>query len=208
MQSGGPLPERRDVLGDHLYSLVISLDVTANEAGQLTGMLLEMGNDKVLKMLQDKHLLQANVKEAQSALKRHTDCKGFENEELAEKLYQRIEDQEQENCAKLTGMLLELNCEVIKKLLSSNKELETAISKAKACLDNDENRSSVSDREKERIGDDLFDLVFEINPDFAAKITGMLLEMDIGSVKVLLSCPKRLKEKVDVAYKALMQSSS
>ncbi|XP_071948281.1 uncharacterized protein [Antedon mediterranea] len=208
MQKCGAIPERKDVLGDHLYSLVVSLNITADEAAQVTGMLLEMGNNEVLRILQDKKLLQVQVKAAQGALKRRSDYKSFDNEELAEKLYQRVEDQEQDNCAKITGMLLELDCDVIEKLLLSNKDLDVAISKAKACLDNNENRSQVTDRGKDEIGEELFDKVVEIYPDLAAKITGMLLEMNVESLKVLLTCPQLLKEKVDMAYKALLNTSS
>ena len=68
--------------------------------------------------------------------------------------------------------------------------------------------SECHDEEKQKIGEKLFEIIKELNPDQAAKITGMLMEMDSSKLEKLLSDRQELKKKVEDAAKFLEGTSS
>lgn len=53
------------------------------------------------------------------------------------------------------------------------------------------------------LGENLYPLVVQLEPDHAAKVTGMLLEMDQTEVLHLLESPESLKTKVAEAMEIL-----
>ncbi|KAE8670005.1 hypothetical protein F3Y22_tig00112206pilonHSYRG00114 [Hibiscus syriacus] len=53
------------------------------------------------------------------------------------------------------------------------------------------------------LGENLYPLVEQLDPDAAAKVTGMLLEMDQTEVLHLLESPEALKAKVAEAMEVL-----
>lgn len=53
------------------------------------------------------------------------------------------------------------------------------------------------------LGENLYPLVVQLEPDHAAKVTGMLLEMDQTEVLHLLESPESLKAKVAEAMEVL-----
>ena len=53
------------------------------------------------------------------------------------------------------------------------------------------------------LGENLYPLVEQLEPDAAAKVTGMLLEMDQTEVLHLLESPEALKSKVAEAMEVL-----
>ncbi len=53
------------------------------------------------------------------------------------------------------------------------------------------------------LGENLYPLVEQLEPDAAAKVTGMLLEMDQTEVLHLLESPEALKAKVAEAMEVL-----
>ena len=53
------------------------------------------------------------------------------------------------------------------------------------------------------LGENLYPLVDQLEPDYAAKVTGMLLEMDQTEVLHLLESPDALKAKVAEAMEVL-----
>ena len=58
------------------------------------------------------------------------------------------------------------------------------------------------------LGEQLFPLVNRLEPDYAAKVTGMLLEMDQTEVLHLIESPDALKDKVAEAMEVLCKASS
>ncbi|KAL6585417.1 hypothetical protein OROMI_002061 [Orobanche minor] len=65
-----------------------------------------------------------------------------------------------------------------------------------------------SEQQKHILGERLFPLVAHHKPDLAAKITGMLLEMDNSELLLLLDSPEALAAKVDEAVEVLKLSNS
>jgi len=61
------------------------------------------------------------------------------------------------------------------------------------------------DQKKQMIGESLFPKVMALEPEQASKITGMLLEMDIGEVILLLESDALLAEKVSEAKRVLLE---
>ncbi|CAM8981695.1 unnamed protein product [Rhodiola kirilowii] len=63
------------------------------------------------------------------------------------------------------------------------------------------------DQQKLMLGENLYPLVRELEPEAAGKVTGMLLEMDQGEVLHLIDSPEALKSKVDEAMDVLRKST-
>ncbi|XP_019186122.1 PREDICTED: polyadenylate-binding protein 7 isoform X1 [Ipomoea nil] len=64
------------------------------------------------------------------------------------------------------------------------------------------------EQQKQILGERLYPLVSERNPDLAAKITGMLLEMDNSELLLLLESPESLAAKVEEALQVLKLSKA
>ncbi|KAK1936119.1 putative polyadenylate binding protein [Babesia divergens] len=60
---------------------------------------------------------------------------------------------------------------------------------------------------KQMIGERLFPIVARENPEFAGKITGMMLEMDNQELMALLENEQQLKDKIQEAMRVLQQAS-
>ncbi|XVE93397.1 hypothetical protein REPUB_Repub01dG0188500 [Reevesia pubescens] len=63
--------------------------------------------------------------------------------------------------------------------------------------------NSTPDQQRTMLGENLYPLVEQLEPDAAAKVTGMLLEMDQTEVLHLLESPEALKAKVAEAMEVL-----
>lgn len=59
------------------------------------------------------------------------------------------------------------------------------------------------DEQIQILGENLYPLVNSINAEFAGKITGMLLEMDVAEIQHMINDPSLLKSKVDEAMAVL-----
>lgn len=66
--------EQKQMLGERIYPLV-SEQIGAEQAGKITGMLLEIENSELLLMIENKDMLQSRIKEACDVLATHSDVK-------------------------------------------------------------------------------------------------------------------------------------
>ncbi|KAF5823704.1 hypothetical protein HanRHA438_Chr01g0042031 [Helianthus annuus] len=67
--------------------------------------------------------------------------------------------------------------------------------------------AATPETQKQILGERLFPLVSQHKPDLAAKITGMLLEMDNTELVLLLESPEALAKKVEEAVQVLVKVS-
>ena len=57
--------------------------------------------------------------------------------------------------------------------------------------------------QKQMIGEKLYPAIAKIQPELAAKITGMMLEMDNSELLILLESEQQMKNKVEEALRIL-----
>lgn len=204
-----------DSLGEKLYDVIYPkyTDMTP----KLTGMLLELPAPVVNQMLQDKDLLSKAVKRALSALtssdksegaSQTDDAVSVSSDSLGEQLYDLIDLFNTGHTQKITGMLLEQKKEAVLQLLSNHTLLEEQVKTAlKTLKDQGDEVTDVSDssdtEDVENIGETLFRFVQQLDPAHCADITGMLLEMDSGSLQQILSNRAMLEVAVQKAKSAL-----
>ncbi|XP_060697038.1 uncharacterized protein LOC132825675 isoform X1 [Hemiscyllium ocellatum] len=209
-----------DSLGDQLYDLV---DVhNTGHSEKITGMLLEMGRKEVKKLVNDLDLLEQKIHIAQEALelkmpneRKMSNNSDFDDvrENLGEKIFEQVEKIDPQNCAYITGMLLELEPSAIQVLLTDRLALHAAVQKAQAVLSqsatqnpelvNSEDGSDL-DSETEQIGEELYCYINKTKySEHASRITGMLLEIPHNHLTELLKSPEELNEKIKTAASAL-----
>ncbi|KAI4349059.1 hypothetical protein L6164_009704 [Bauhinia variegata] len=68
--------------------------------------------------------------------------------------------------------------------------------------------AAAPEQQKQILGEHLYPLVQKLKPGLAAKITGMLLEMDNGELLLLLESPESLSAKVEEAVQVLKNSKT
>ncbi|KAF7818707.1 polyadenylate-binding protein 7-like [Senna tora] len=68
--------------------------------------------------------------------------------------------------------------------------------------------AATPEQQKQILGERLYPLVHKLKPSLAAKITGMLLEMDNGELLLLLESPDSLTAKVEEAVQVLKNSKT
>ncbi|VDI12501.1 Hypothetical predicted protein [Mytilus galloprovincialis] len=109
-----------------LFDSVQSLD--REHCSKITGMILELGNENIKVLLQDKEKLQLAVDKARLAID------SSEREFLGEMLYQKIKTVYPEHVEKITGMLMEMEPDKLKELLQDEHLLQQCIDKAYVAL--------------------------------------------------------------------------
>lgn len=208
--------EDLETLGEKLYTLIYSKH--KEDAGKLTGMLLELPGSVLRQMLQEEATLTAAVEKALRALRLAQDpsrvtCKdeddaSVSSDSLGEQLFELVDVYNTGHSQKITGMLLEQHKEAVLNLLSDPKLLEEQVNFAlKTLKEQNLEETDISDTsdadDTERLGEKIFSLVEELDPLHANDITGMLLEMDPAALQQLLSDHKMLEVAVQKAQAAL-----
>ncbi|KAM8742996.1 uncharacterized protein AB9X84_017468 [Acanthopagrus schlegelii] len=208
--------EDPEKIGEQLYNLIHPKH--KDNAGKLTGMLLELPGPVLGQMLQDEATLTAAVEKALRALQlaqepskvscKDEDDASVSSDSLGEQLFELVEVYNTGHSQKITGMLLEQHKDAVLNLLSDPKLLEEQVNFAMKTLkeqsveETDASDSSDTD-DKERLGEKIFSLVEALDPLHANDITGMLLEMDPAALKQLLSDRTVLEVAVQKAQSAL-----
>lgn len=142
-------------------------------------------SDTTVTLETDKSEVSTHIKQQKYMISHQDKC----DENLADILFQKVEHLEPDMCPKITGMLLELDEGMIKDLINNSDKLLQAVHKAKSVCDPDPSKYN-----HDEIGDIIFGVVHKYYPDQAAKISGMLLEMDVNTlVKLLEDRPTLLK---------------
>nr|XP_054769378.1 uncharacterized protein LOC129277192 [Lytechinus pictus] len=192
----GQLLDTKQVLGEHLFAKVSELH--DGKTDRITGMLLEATNEDVMRMLEDAAFLKRRIEGALRVIEEEDKSIGGK-EQIGEELYSHISKIEPIQCAKVTGMLLELDVKVIRRLLASPSELRLAVQKSLNSLKADGSC-------RDQIGEHIYGLVAsDYTADSAAKITGMLLEMPDTQLQQMMEDETLLKEKIRLALDALSQ---
>ncbi|KAM9451065.1 uncharacterized protein Hap1MRO34_021448 isoform 1-T1 [Clarias gariepinus] len=207
--------ERLESLGEKLYDLIHTKH--PDMAPKLTGMLLELPEAVIGQMLQDETLLTKALERALEALHPDTskpqsqadDVDSVSSDSLGEQLYELINLYNTGHTQKITGMLLEQEKKMVLQLLSDPVLLEEKVDMAlktlqgSGCKQGETCVSDSSDQDEvEAVGEKLFALVRDMEPAHCADITGMLLEMDLGTLHQLLSDRTMLEVAVQRAKSA------
>lgn len=208
--------EDLETLGEQLYTIIYPKH--KDNAGKITGMLLELPVPVLSQMLQDEASLTAAVEKALWALQgaqesskapcEDEDEISASSESLGEQLFELVDIYNTGYSQKITGMLLEQHKDAVLKLLSDPKLMEEQVNSALRILKEqsaeETDMSDSSDAEdRERLGDKIFSLVEELDPLHANDITGMLLEMDHVALQQLIFDRKMLNVAVRKAQAAL-----
>uniref|UniRef100_A0A3P9JDE0 PABC domain-containing protein n=1 Tax=Oryzias latipes TaxID=8090 RepID=A0A3P9JDE0_ORYLA len=209
-----------ETLGEQLYTLIYPKH--NEEAGKLTGMLLELPASVLTNMLQDEALLTAAVEKARRALQlvqepsgvtcKHEDDASASSDSLGEQLFELVDVYNTGHSQKITGMLLEQDKDAVLQLLSDSSLLEEQVTLALKILkeqktEETENGSPSDAEDKDRLGEKLFSLVEELDPLHANDITGMLLEMNPAALQQMLADHSMLEVAVKKAQSALETES-
>ncbi|TRY95056.1 hypothetical protein DNTS_004689 [Danionella cerebrum] len=184
-----------EALGEKLYDLIHPK--YAEVTPKLTGMLLELPASLLFQMLTDESLLNQALERALAALtaSEHRDATSQTDDVIS-------------SSSDSLGMLLEQKKEAVLQLLSDHSLLEERVQIAWKTLQEQREEatdvSDTSDREEDSVGETLYKRVHELEPAHCADITGMLLEMDSGSLQQILSDQHLLEAAVQRAKSALV----
>ncbi|XP_074546762.1 uncharacterized protein LOC141805553 [Halichoeres trimaculatus] len=208
--------EDLETYGEQLYALIYPKH--KENAGKLTGMLLELPCPVLSQILLDEAMLNTAVDKAFRALQltretskitsKDEDDVSTSSDSLGEQLFELVDVYNTGHSQKITGMLLEQHQEAVLHLLSDRKLLEEQVNSAlKTLQEQKEEETDISDSsdvdDSDRLGEKLFSLVEQLDPLHANDITGMLLEIEPASLQQLLKDHTMLEEAVQRAQSAL-----
>ncbi|XP_049815004.1 uncharacterized protein LOC126262403 isoform X2 [Schistocerca nitens] len=198
-----PVLETRKVLLNHLAAKVWPLCHSKSLGREIASRIaFSLTDNEILHLLENERQLEEAVGRSLTSV-----CPEDKKHVLGEKLFAAVASVETELCAQVTGMLLELDFKTVEFLLNEPDALTAAVKKARnEYLLYTQSTGPVNDDNKsDEIGEALYDLVIKDYPDeeLAARLTGMILELDVKYVRQLVRNPDDLREKLLVAHKAL-----
>lgn len=207
----GELPETREVLSEHLKAKVRYFNQPL--ADQITDLLVaERSNSEIIELLTSDSLLEKKVEKALTSLYvPDTEVR----ETLGVMLFQEVSEIEQELCAQVTGMLLELPVSSLTQLLKNQEALKEAVIKAKKeylkYITEEEIKRpeevlpgpKTISKEKQELGEIIYEKLATRYPTEASKLTGMLLQMEYRDLLRVIAEPEHLTEKVELALHVL-----
>ena len=133
---------------------------------------------------------------------------------IGERIFSLVQELQPAISRKITGMLLELDNSDLLRMLKSDDFLKTKVDEAVQVLNNYrqakrvvaqavesqfdafELASTSPQVQKQMIGEQIFPLVQEVQPRLAAKVTGMLLELDNSQLHKLMESREFLETKI------------
>ncbi|XP_047498835.1 polyadenylate-binding protein, cytoplasmic and nuclear-like isoform X2 [Penaeus chinensis] len=177
----------------------------------------ERSNSEIIELLTSDSLLEKKVEKAVTSLYvPDTEVR----ETLGVMLFQEVSEIEQELCAQVTGMLLELPVSSLTQLLKNQEALKEAVMKAKReylkFITEEEIQKSEEvppgtksiSKEKQELGEIIYEKLLTSYPTEASKLTGMLLQMEYRDLLRVIAEPKHLSEKVELALRVLQGEGS
>ena len=211
----------KQALGEIIYSLI--KDQHPDSAEELTGILLEMDFQSLENLIKDADLLESKVSEVLVALQNASE--EMQNGQIevvpkqhchklviGEELYGLVSAINVEHTEKITGMLLEMDTQQLEVIVKDQVALEEKVNQALKALNNQREMpegTSLAEQEsdKTQLGEKLYHMITEWYPDQADKITGMFLELDVTTLRLLLQDSVTLKEKASDAVHALSETT-
>ncbi|XP_068753149.1 uncharacterized protein [Montipora capricornis] len=230
------LPEgQKQIIGERLYPLIHATH--PDQAAKITGMLLELDNAELLDMMESPEAFAAKTQEAVSVLRMHRQIEieaqrltpsmlasvlpEGQKQIIGERLYPLIHATHPDQAAKITGMLLETDNAELLDMLESPEALAAKTQEAVSVLrmhrqiEIEAQRltpsmlaSVLPEEQKQIIGERLYPLIHATHPDQAAKITGMLLELDNAELLDMMESPEALAAKTQEAVLVLRAYST
>lgn len=213
--------EKKQALGEKIYSLIEKYYPC--DADILTGIVLEMDIQSLEELVNDKELLEQKVKEALAVLRNTSEVspnsqsvsRSKEHSDKAvigEKLFELVSAFNSEQADKITGMLLEMDLQDLEVIVQNQAALEDKINEASMALNSHLNHAETKtlaeeNPDKKLYGEQLYCSISEWYPAQADKITGMLLELDVSTLKLLIEDSVALKDKAMQAANALTNTN-
>ena len=179
--------EQKQIIGERLYPLIQATH--PDQAGKITGMLLEIDNAELLHMLESREALAAKTQEAVLLLRAHSAQERGKIKNGKGKIGWNARKQRR-------GRPLAVSME-------PQPEQQVIYIPGQEPLNSRELAAASPQEQKQIIGERLYPLIQSTHPDQAGKITGMLLEIDNAELLRMLESREALAAKTQEAVSAL-----
>ena len=211
------ISEEKQAMGEKIYAFIEKYYPC--DADILTGILLEMDIQSLEELVNDKELLEQKMEEALAVLQNTSEVS--QNSQsvsgskehpdkavIGEKVFELVCAFNSEQADKITGMLLEMDLQDLEVIVQNQVALEDKINEASMALNSHLNHAETKtlaeeNPDKKLYGEQLYCSISEWYPEQADKITGMLLELDVSTLKLLIEDSVALKDKALQAASAL-----
>ncbi|XP_055959502.1 uncharacterized protein LOC126822367 [Patella vulgata] len=117
-------------LAEELYDKITNIVDCDLMAAKITGMLLDLDSSKLNDLMTSEEELKLAVEKARTVLLETKSEEFNPHEDIADEIYTNVEKKYPELAPQITGMLLELDTDILKDLLTTTKELDNRIEEA------------------------------------------------------------------------------